>query len=80
MSDPVDEAVRKLARRIAFDTAPQVLSCKDYVDTLERILTEQLAPLLRAGQEMRDAEGEIEVADADISWDAAFAKLTGRTP
>ena len=35
-----ERAVKAMARRLAVETAPQVLSCVDYVDKLERTLRE----------------------------------------
>lgn len=92
MSDPVDEAVRKLAERL--DNMSGWALC-DSVERCELLLTEQLAPLLRAVQTLPldsfgDDMSKCDAADfvdhageffeAMVLARAAWAKLTGRTP
>lgn len=92
MSDPVDEAVRKLAEDLCYGAR---LSLIHNAPHFRRILTEQLAPLLRAVQTLPldsfgDDMSKCDAADfvdhageffeAMVLARAAWAKLTGRTP
>jgi hypothetical protein len=77
----VEDRVGKVLERVAREISDCLVVAESggqlERDIIAEVLAQRIAPLLRAGQAMRD-KGDWDMKAEDADWDAALATLEGR--